>query len=132
MTRITIIDHDADLSELLTEVFELEGYESTIWSPAKGTFDALCQADADVILFESWCGAPETGWTLLRMLRRDPRTADTPIVLCSGDQAALEDNAEWIRAEGISTVPKPFDIDDLFGVVEGCVHDRRPVPALSG
>ncbi len=118
MTRIAIVDHDADLSELLSELFELEGYDSVICPPAEATPRALSAADVDLILFDGWFDEPYRNWALLETLRRDPRTVNTPVVLCSGDATELQDNAAWLEAADVSAIAKPFDLEALFDVIE--------------
>lgn len=57
------------------------------------------------------------GLEVLRVLRADPETRDVAILVLSTDAQVLKAQAERFRADGISTLGKPYDLDELLGLV---------------
>ena len=57
------------------------------------------------------------GWSMLQMLRMDPRTAKVPIVLCTAAKQKVEELDGHLRQMGVRVVLKPFDLDVLLGAV---------------
>jgi CheY-like chemotaxis protein len=60
----------------------------------------------------------KNGWEIIEELRQDEQTRLIPIVLCSAAMDELSQREGWLRERGIATLPKPFDIDDLYAAVE--------------
>jgi CheY-like chemotaxis protein len=64
------------------------------------------------------------GWRVAQELRRDPRFDRLPVLVCSGDLAALEEIADDLDEQRhIRTLAKPFSIDDLTQAVDELLAD---------
>ncbi len=126
--RIAIVEDDVALSHLLGEVLEWEGHRVLACLRADGALDAICLSQVDLILLDLRLEERDSGWRLLHILRGDPRTANTPVVVCSGDAQTLQDNASWLQAERIPAVLKPFDLDNLLTVIAGGLRARQVSP----
>jgi CheY-like chemotaxis protein len=59
----------------------------------------------------------DSGWSLLQMLRMDPRIAEIPIVLCTAARREVEEIADHLREMDVRVVLKPFAIDTLLAAV---------------
>jgi CheY-like chemotaxis protein len=69
-----------------------------------------------------------SGEEVLRRLRNDPRTAETPIVIVSAD--ATPGQVERLKAAGASDyMTKPFRLADFLGVVDGSGGTEPVAPA---
>jgi DNA-binding response OmpR family regulator len=119
-----VIDDEPAILELLRINFEMEGF--TVVSAVDGA-QGLEQARAhrpDVIVSDIMMPGVD-GLELLRALRRDPTTADVPVILLS----ARAQNAEVQRGLELGAddyVTKPFDPLELLDRVNAVLaHVRR-------
>mgnify|MGYP001159211601 CR=1 FL=1 len=117
MTKILIIDDEADLRKLLADYFELNGYYVMT---AKNGAEALRQAgnQPDLILLDINMPEPD-GLEVCRTIRR---YVSCPILFLT---ARLEDadKIEGFRAGGDDYIVKPFSLLELGARVEA--HLRR-------
>lgn len=114
--RVLVADDDPLIRQLITMNLELEGYEV---HPAADGVEALevaarvgpSAATVDVMM-------PRLdGFAVAAALREDPATAGIKICLVSA-RAQQADRARAETAPGVDAyVAKPFDPDDLVGVV---------------
>ena len=64
------------------------------------------------------------GWRVAQELRRDPRFDRLPILVCSGDIAALEEIADDLDEQRhIRALAKPFSVDELTQTVDELLAD---------
>ena len=111
--RVLIVEDEQDVAELVADVLDLEGYET---STALGE-DALQQAlgfRPDVVLLDLMMPVVD-GFEVARRLRRRDETRDIPIIVMT----AMHDAPS--RAAEVGTeyfLAKPFDIVELIGAVE--------------
>ena len=95
---------------------------------------AIKQLDPDLVVLDPILGREDFGWGMTQQLKRDPDTADVPILVCTGATGALRQVQERLTEESISVVLKPFDIDELLRAVDDALAQsrrdpRRPAPA---
>lgn len=87
--------------------------------------DSLAALAPDpIVLDEMW--ADDGGWSLLQMLRMDPRTAARPIVLCTGAAPEVETLPGRLADLDVRVVLKPFNIDVLEDAIASAL---APDPA---
>ena len=118
MSRITVVDDNRDFLELMAEVLAGEGHEPTpLDAERPDLIEALCASTPEMIVLDVRMGADRVrGWSLVEEIRRSPRMALVPILLCTADSQALaelEGRAE--HAPAMRVLGKPFGIDDLTG-----------------
>ena len=66
------------------------------------------------------------GIDVLRRLRRDPRTAQVPVIVVSADATA--ESVAKLNAEGARLyLTKPIDVDQLIGAVDQILGERPPL-----
>ncbi|MEX0912142.1 MAG: PAS domain S-box protein [Gemmatimonadota bacterium] len=66
-----------------------------------------------------------SGDEVLRRLRADPRTRETPVIVISAD--ALPARIEQLREQGAhGYLTKPLDLDEFLGAVDQVLSSRRP------
>ncbi len=56
----------------------------------------------------------------MQQLRRDPRLAAVPVLVCSAATHLLRRLELDLRGLGVEVVTKPFDLDDFFAIVDRC------------
>ena len=116
---VLIVDDDESLRLLCRVTLELEGYRIAEACSVGEAEHALAGENVDLVLLDVQVGADD-GLTLMRSLRA--RGATPPVVLLTG--TAELDPATRLAADGV--VPKPFQVDELLGVVRTLVRGRAP------
>ncbi|MDP9312987.1 MAG: response regulator [Chloroflexota bacterium] len=74
------------------------------------------------------------GWQFLQMPRMKRETAHIPVVVCTTNLRAIEDNQAWMVSKGMRVVAKPFDVDELYMAIEtliGKADEPGPGPAAT-
>ncbi len=107
--RVLVLEDDADMARLLSEILTAEGFEAIV-ADERLSLEALARARPRLLLadyvLDGW------GDRLMRAVR-DGRVERVPIVLLSGVNE-IERRAREVGAAAF--VAKPFDIDDLIDV----------------
>lgn len=113
--EVLIVEDSVDTLLLLSTIFRREG---AIVATASSAAEALSQAVAmRPHIIVSDIGMPDVdGYQLLEQLRLLPGLGDVPAIAVSG--YAGEDDRERALAVGyLALVPKPIDVDVLFGLI---------------
>ena len=111
MKRILIVDDDMNMVELMGSVFEddpnIQVYKAYDGEHALQV--AMARPPALVVLDVTL--PVRDGWSVLRLLKRDHRTANSKVIIVTGmDGGAAEANAIKLGADGFMTEPfSPFD-----------------------
>ena len=109
--RVLVVDDDEPIRRMLCISLELDGFE--VASAGDG-LEAIIQVGLfcpDVVVLDIMMPRMD-GLTALGHLRRQPETADIPVVLLSA-KAESTDIAIGIRAGASDYVTKPFEAEDL-------------------
>lgn len=124
-----LVDDAPDIRLLLRAIVSRCGYESR---EAGHGVEALALLDSvlpDLVLLD--VQMPEMdGWETLEALRRDPRSADVPVVLCTVKSHPDDMRRGWTAGcDGF--LVKPFDISEMVAcirAIEGrTIEQRREV-----
>jgi len=71
------------------------------------------------VILDTWLATRDAGWTLLQLLKLDPVTKDTPVLVCTSDVEALEMRARALENHGtVSVLNKPYTREALIAAVE--------------
>jgi len=121
MKRILIVDDDMNMVELMSSVFE-DDPNTQIYKAYDGEYAlevAMARPAALVVLDVTL--TVRDGWSVLRLLKRDRRTANSKVIIVTGmDGGAAEANAIKLGADGFMT--KPFSPFDLPGKAAELIH----------
>src|SRR6476660_4990029 len=88
--HILAINNDADVLKAFRDLLEDEGYRVTTQVYADRNLGGIVELAPDLIILDYMWSSDDGGWSLLQMLRMDPRTAQIPIVLCIGAARDVE------------------------------------------
>ena len=117
--RIAVIDDDAVFVELMHDLLgNGEGYDVVSTSHWPNSVEFIKATCPDLVILDLMMGREQTGWAVLDLLRSDPVTAAIPVILCSAAAPALRQYSPGGSRHAVETVAKPFDVDDLLGVIE--------------
>lgn len=118
MSRALVVDDAPDIRMLADLVLTMAGFSVT---PAASGSEALRILDdgdlPDIVLLD--VQMPELdGWETLTRLRRNPRTAEIPVVLCTVKGLPEDTLRGWsLGCDGY--LGKPFDINGLVEELQG-------------
>jgi CheY-like chemotaxis protein len=115
--RALVVDDADDVRLLVREVCRRVGVEVDEAPSGSAALAHLATGPLpDVVVLD--VQMPELdGWATLAAIRKDPRTREVPVILCSVRSRPAD--LERARALGASqVVPKPFAIEELAQVVQ--------------
>jgi DNA-binding response OmpR family regulator len=122
---IVVVEDDPYLTTLFSETLPLFGqWRLQIIADGQTAKIELPSMGADLILLD--VGLPSLdGVSLYKILRGHSKTKHTPIVIMSGIH-------EWeLHRMGLQTgflLRKPFDIDELLGIIQALLSDEATNP----
>ncbi len=115
--RIAAINDDTVFLDLLYELLTEEGYEVHVLKEANSAFERVRELKPDAIILDIRMDHPVAGWQVLELIKLEPTLTNVPIVICSADLIALQERASHLQSKGCEILAKPFDLDDLLGVL---------------
>ena len=126
--RISVLNDNPEFLELMSAILDEDaGYEVTLFNEASTSVDELAESRPDLVIVDLLLGGA-SGWEIVALSRADDRLAETPIVICSADVAALKDRAGELESIGnVHVLAKPFSIDELTGLVEQLIGRAAPI-----
>jgi CheY-like chemotaxis protein len=113
MPKVLVVDDDPDLLAICSLVLESEGYNIDVARNGCEAYDVLSNEGADVVLLDVMMPVLD-GISVCKMVKRDPRMRDVPIIVMSASDR-LREEAKECCADAV--LPKPFDIDNLVSTV---------------
>ena len=110
------------MHELLSD----EGYAVTVLRAQDHAYQQIKPAAPDLVILDMTLEDPGSGWPVLEMLKLDPETAKTPVIVCSADTLLIRQRREQIEELGCYVVEKPFDLDILLSTVRSALASPQP------
>ncbi|MEM6490495.1 MAG: sigma-54 dependent transcriptional regulator [Pseudomonadota bacterium] len=115
MPEILIVDDEADIRTLISDVLQDEGFTTRAVGDSDACATALREKRPDLLLLDVWLqGSARDGLQILKDVRRD--APDLPVVMISG-HGTIEMAVAAIRDGAYEFIEKPFKIDRLLLVV---------------
>jgi DNA-binding response OmpR family regulator len=125
--RILLIEDNPDIAELLTIRLELAGYETRKARDGASGIGAVYAYKPHAILLD--IGLPDyDGFTVLRTVKGDSRTAHIPVLMLTARQA-MGDIQEALRLGAKDYVTKPFDDRKLMIRLARLLGESVPRPS---
>jgi CheY-like chemotaxis protein len=120
MSRVLVVEDEAPVRNLITEVLEDEGYEVDEAVDGWAALTRVKEDAPDVIVLDLFTPRAD-GWEFLNLCRALPACAATPVVVVSASERIPADPR--VRA----FLRKPFDLDLLISTVASVLRPARPV-----
>ncbi len=120
MTKhILEINDTQEILQLFGEILTGEGYEVTLQPYGQEEVDDVRKLMPDLII----CDFPpldreQHGWQFIQKLKMTRDLATIPLVVCTTNLKAIEQNQGWLVSKGALIIPKPFDVDELLDAVK--------------
>src|SRR6185369_7045427 len=122
--RVLIVDDDQKLCALLTEIIENEGYEVASAGDGGSGRELVHSFAPDVVISDVVMPILD-GIELCRLIKKDPRTSDIPVILISGLRNAVEDSLLGLTAGADDYLQVPFRNEELLVKVARLAERRR-------
>jgi len=124
MPRVLIVEDEPAIAELIAVNLRHSGFQPT-W--AMDSVTAQCELDAvlpDVILLD-WMLPGESGLSLAKKWRANPRTKAVPIILLTarGDES---DRVAGLDAGADDYITKPFSTKEMLARIRAVLRRRAP------
>jgi twitching motility two-component system response regulator PilH len=121
--RVLVVDDSATIRAVLGKMLLQDGYEVLKAADGEAAV-ATAQAQLPDLIFLDIVLPGISGFAVLRSLRRDGRTRNTPIIMMSGNQQATEQfYVQRFGADGF--VKKPFGRAEVFHAIRSLVQAGR-------
>ncbi len=120
--RILVVDDEADIRGLLSEILEEEGYEIEVAADAASARRAAARQEPDLVLLDIWMPDMD-GITLLREWN-EKNSLRCPVVILSG-HGTVETAVEATRLGAFDFVEKPLSIAKLLRTAERALEAGR-------
>jgi two-component system OmpR family response regulator len=125
-SRILIVDDDREISTLLAEYLEKNGYRTSTAGDGKGMWKALDDHRIDLIVLD--LNLPgDDGLTLCRNLRA---RSSIPVIMLTARGEPV-DRILGLEMGADDYVPKPFEPRELFARIRSVLRRTQAAPALS-
>lgn len=120
--RVLVVDDDRMVLESTRMVLETSGFDVTVCNRSDRAVDEARRCAPDLVLLDLMMPGAD-GWEVLRRLRAEIWTRDTPVVVFTAKEHRMGRKlAQDLGAADY--VQKPFDSDRLVRLVRGLVSAR--------
>jgi DNA-binding response OmpR family regulator len=114
MATMLVVEDDAAIGELLTQILVLEGHEVLVARTSCQALSILLENRIDLIIADLEPGLyRDASWMGVRQLRQ--AAAYTSIIVCTGHKQASLVPLEQYSINAV--LAKPFDLDQLIDLV---------------
>lgn len=126
-TQILVIDDSTTVVTMLRRMLEQNGYEPLEAFDAESGIQ-MAKEHMPRLIFLDIVLPGMNGFAALRMLRRDPLTAQIPVIMMSGNEQATEQF--WAQKIGADDfMKKPFSRPEVFVRIDRALANPREKPA---
>ncbi len=123
---LMVVDDDRSILDMIRMILEGDGYRVRTFHSSPEALREALKNPPDGIITDLMM--PEmNGLELLNALRASPATADVPAIICSAYYENLLATRPEMERLGITSIHKPFHVDDLLDAVEATAGTRARV-----
>jgi DNA-binding response OmpR family regulator len=117
MTKILIVDDDAEITKLLSKFLLAEGYEVAVAADSNGALSATSAFGPDLVLLDIVLGA-EDGRDVLRELRL---ISDVPVIFLTG-RGLESERITGLKLGADDYIVKPFSLGEVSARIESVLR----------
>jgi two-component system, OmpR family, alkaline phosphatase synthesis response regulator PhoP len=114
-TSVLVVDDEPQVVWMLQFSLEAEGFQTFAARDGRTALDELRQHRPQLMLLDIMMPIMD-GWSLLQEIRDLPH-GERPRVVVVSARASLRDRAKAAELGAVAFVAKPFNVDDLLGVL---------------
>ena len=120
-----MIEDDFDVSRIIGDVLRDSGHEVvSYFKPSADILEHVRTFRPDLVILDARLNSPVTGWGIITSLKQDPDTRAIPIIVCSAAINQIEQNKALLETDQIPVVKKPFELEELIGLVDRMAGSR--------
>ena len=114
-TSVLVVDDEPQVVWMLQFSLEAEGFQTFAARDGRTALDELRQHRPQLMLLDIMMPVMD-GWSVLQEIRDLPE-GERPRVVVVSARATLRDRAKAAELGAVAFVAKPFNVDDLLGVL---------------
>lgn len=111
--RVLVVDDEDAFREMVSTILKNEGYEILETDNGLNAFE-LAKANVPDLIVSDVMMYSGSGFILHEFLKREPRTANIPMILMSGQAQTA---GAWGADASVEYLQKPFSREDLLSAV---------------
>ena len=122
---IVAIDSNPPFLRMLGHMLTEEGYSyhPVLAGQNQDLSVVVRDAKPDLLLVDTWLEGPRDGVEWLRRFAEDPRLAQVPVLVCSSDPGAFEEQTESLPLhQRVVLLGRPFSHDELLSSVHSLLR----------
>ncbi|HEX5949571.1 MAG TPA: response regulator [Actinomycetota bacterium] len=116
-TSVLVVDDEPQVVWMLRFSLEAEGYQTISAADGRDALEQIRRNRPKVVLLDIMMPVMD-GWSVLEELRTLP-AEERPRVVVVSARASVRDRDKAVELGADAFVAKPFNVDDLLGVVHG-------------
>jgi DNA-binding response OmpR family regulator len=120
MSRVLVVEDDADIAELVAHYLQRAGYETTMLHSGRDVLPRLKQSPPDLIVLDRMLPGLD-GLELVRAIRGTPSLASVPILMLTA-RAEEADRVAGLDVGADDYVTKPFSAKELMARVKALLR----------
>jgi DNA-binding response OmpR family regulator len=115
-TSVLVVDDEPQVVWMLQFSLEAEGFQTFSARDGRMALDELREHRPKLMLLDIMMPVMD-GWSVLEQIRREIPEDVRPRVVVVSARSSLRDRAKAAELGADAFVPKPFNVDDLLGVL---------------
>jgi two-component system phosphate regulon response regulator PhoB len=123
--KILIVDDEAPIREMIAVALEMAGFQCFEAGTTQDAHSQVVDQSPDMIILD-WMLPDTSGIEFARRLRRDPMTAEIPIIMLTA-KGAEDNKVKGLEAGADDYITKPFSPRELVARLKAVL--RRTIPA---
>jgi DNA-binding response OmpR family regulator len=117
---VMVLDDNPAFCAMVLEILQDEGFIVTACTDASAALQQVVALQPHLVISDWWLRDGD-GQRVAFVIRRDPRTAHLPVLVCTAD-GTIHDEVETLSLDGIDVIHKPFDLTDFVAAVRRQLH----------
>jgi two-component system nitrogen regulation response regulator NtrX len=128
---ILIIDDEADIRDILADIFEDEGYNVLRAAHSEQALSLIKNNEINLIVLDIWLDNSDMdGMQILKHLKSRPSVKDIPILMISG-HGNVEMAVNAMKIGAFDFIEKPFKVDHIVLTVNKAIEQRQTLPVTA-
>ena len=121
--EVLIVDDEADIRDVLSDILTDEGYETRTASNSTQALESIHTRQPSLVILDIWLqGSELDGMEILDVLKGE--YPDLPVVMISG-HGNIETAVSAVKKGAFDFIEKPFKTDHMMVILERAVETAR-------
>ncbi len=121
---VLVVNDDTAFLQLMEQLLEDEGFRASTLNSTEGALDIIKEKHPALVILDIRINNEQSGLLLLDLVTLDPETRWIPVIVATANLHALAGREQELADKGIYVIAKPFDIDELGGLIKKALGGR--------